>query len=672
MKKLKTISLQSKVFFLLGFLVFIWVIINVNFKRYSKYLGDETNVTVKIIDYIQKDNKITIEAYGKEKILIIYYLSDNNVADMIFNIGDTVTFSGNLSIPYNNTVPNNFNYKEYLYNNEIYYLFEADSFEIIKSNTNTLYFLKSALKNYIHTFEYSEYFSLLILGDKSGLNDLVYESYKNNGIAHLLAISGLHISVFILIFEYLLKKVNYKVSVVVIFLFLLFYLFLTNFAVSVYRCFLVFTLNKLKDLFVLSLGNFQILLIVFYFMLIFNPFLVFNVGFQYSFIICFSLLVANINKKSYISNLFKISLVSFFASLPITVMNNYEINLLAVISNLFFVPLMSFLIYPFSLIVLVFPLLEFVFNALIIFFECGSSLFDKYFSFIVIVPKISFVFYYIYYVLLFYFLKFDNKKIYFLLSIIIFAKLIIKFNNEYQIYFLDVGQGDATLLISPYKEEVILIDTGGNSNYNVSKNYIILLKSLGISKIDLLIVTHGDFDHIGDFKYLYGNFNVENVIINNNEINEHEKIVIDSGVSVLNNYNFKYFNCLNINSYTSSDENNSSLVYYCAIYNYNFLFAGDVGKDVMHEILNVYSVNVDFLKVSHHGSKNDTDDLIVESTSPDVAFISAGRNNLYNHPNVEVMEILDRFNVEYYRTDENGTILLKINKKMYNILTYEP
>ena len=168
------------------------------------------------------------------------------------------------------------------------------------------------------------------------------------------------------------------------------------------------------------------------------------------------------------------------------------------------------------------------------------------------------------------------------------AKPLIDFNTY--VYFLDVGQGDSSLIYSKHK--VILIDTGGNDNIKVSDNTIKFLKSTGKSKINYLVLTHGDFDHIGDAINVIENFKVDKVIFNCGKFNDLEKELI----KVLDKKNIKYYSCieeLNIDNNKLhflqtkeyNNENDNSCVIYTKLNGYKFMFMGDAGVDKEKDIL---------------------------------------------------------------------------------------
>ena len=286
--------------------------------------------------------------------------------------------------------------------------------------------------------------------------------------------------------------------------------------------------------------------------------------------------------------------------------------------------------------------------------------------------------------------KNNIKYIISVFCVLILVKLYPLLNGKYFVYYLDVGQGDCTLLISPHQKDVIMIDTGGkitydkeeweisNKSYNLSDNTIKFLKSLGITKIDYLIITHGDFDHAGEAINIVDKLNVKNVIFNNDSFNDLESEIINilykkninyyKNIQILNTeYSKLYF--LNDNLY--DNENDNSNVIYMEFNSFKMLFMGDAGVDVEEDILKKYKLkNIDVLKVGHHGSKSSTSFDFVKQIMPRYSVISVGRNNRYNHPNQEVLDNLN--NSTIYRTDINGTIELTIYKNKLDIMTYEP
>ena len=673
--KLKTV-LQSNYFYVLLVLFTCFYIFIVTYViHYQSNI--KTNNLVGIV------TKVTYQDYGikftlksTELVECTYYTSE-----YIELLGKKVSLTGLITKAKNNTIPNTFNYYQYLYNNKIYTTFKVSNLKIIKKE-NIFYKVKNIIIKKINLYneQIRPYLKLFLLGDKSDLDNNTYNIYKTNGIWHLFAISGMHITLIIYLFNLLLKKFKYKK--IVIASFLIFFLFLTNFSASLLRVVLFYLIKNIFNYFNINLKNYKILIICAFLILIFNPFLIYNVGFQYSFIISFALMLLSYEiNGNYLMKIFKISFISLIVSLPITINLNYEINILSIILNIFYVPFISLIIFPLSLITFLIPIINPLLKVLITILEVSNNIFYNL-KLNIIIPKMPYLIIIIYYLILYLIYKYNYKINYLLLILIIFINIILpKLDSSYYIYYLDVSQGDASIIISPYKKEVIMVDTGGliNSNYHISDNIILFLKSLGISKINLLVTTHGDFDHIGEAINIINNYKVKKVIFNCGEYNALEKDLI----KVLNDKHINYNKCISqykmsnnqklyfINQNDYNNENDNSNVFYTNINNYQFLFMGDASKTVEDYLLSKYNLNnIDVLKVGHHGSKTSSSKLFIDSIKPKYAIISVGKNNLYGHPNAEVLNNLNNSNI--YRTDEDGSIMFKIKNNKLKIKTFKP
>ena len=408
--------------------------------------------------------------------------------------------------------------------------------------------------------------------------------------------------------------------------------------------------------------------------LLINPFMIFNAGFQYSFSITFSImLLSNKINGSYLKQIFIISLISFLISLPITINMNYEINLLSIFLNLFYVPFISLVIFPLSILTFIIPFFSNLLKIGISILELSTKFFYLL-KFNIIIPKMPVFIIVLYYLVLFFYYKTNKKKTIFLLIVLLLANYLLpKLDNNYYVYYLDVGQGDSCLVLSPYKREIMMIDTGGslNSDYHVSNNTILFLKSLGINKIDLLIISHGDADHARECLNILENFKIKNIILNQNVDNQLEKNIKKSK-KVVNKYTSKYFNYQNINNYISSDENYSSIITYLNIYKWHFLFMGDVPKEVEKQFIKDYNFKADFIKLAHHGSKTSSSKEFLKNYNIIKAIISSGRNNMYHHPSPETIETLESLNIPYLNTQTSGTIAIKLTPNKYEINEYKP
>ncbi len=679
MKKLK-IVLQSNIFYvIISIFAILFVFISTVIIKYDTKLDNPSLIEGVITDLDIKSDKISFILKSNEKIKCNYYLKDNS-NDFKNLLGKTVQISGNTSENTNNTIPNTFNYKKYLYNNKIYLSFKVDKIKVLKEE-NIFYKVKNKIINRIEKFQepIKEYLNLFILGDKSLLDSDMYEVYRMNGIWHLFAISGMHISLIIVLLNKLTSKLKFKK--IIISLVLLYFMFLTSFGASVMRATIFYLLKNFLDYLDIKIDNKKILLLTAIIIILFNPFIIYNSGFQYSFLITYSIMsMSNKITGNYFVKIFKISVISFLVSLPITVNLNYEINLLSLILNIVFVPLISVIIFPLSLVTFLIPFCSPILNLLINILEFLNTIFYNI-KLSIVIPKFSLIMVILYYTFLMLF-NLKEKKKYLTFSLIIFFInfLLPKLDSNYYVYFIDVSQGDSSLIISPHQKDVVMIDTGGDvfSDYHVSNNVMLFLKSLGISKINLLILSHGDADHAKEALEYIDKFKVGECIFNNDSYNDLELNIIKK----LKDKNIKYqkdIDSLNIsdnkfyflNTKMYDNENDNSNVLYIKINGMKFLFMGDAGVSKEKDIINNYKLqNIDVLKVGHHGSNTSSSEEFIKSINPIYSIISVGKKNRYGHPKESVLNTLS--NSRIYRTDLDGTIKIKLNKSSYEFKTFAP
>lgn len=664
---------------------------NIVIQYESIYSGDETSITGSIMSYSINGNKLKMNIKDKEEVIATYYIKTEE--ELVYlkeniGIGKTITVNGTLNEPINNTIPNTFNYKKYLYNNKIYYLFDAHSYNIQNDN-NLLDRAKDYLIKRAYNSKNSEYLLVLVLGDKALISSDEYNTYQNNGTSHLLAVSGSHITVILLVLSFFLKKLKEVPKLIIISLILLFFAFVTNNASAVNRAIYFFIINRINKLGNLKLSNIQVLFITAFILLLLDPFTIYDLGFIYSFCISLGIMYYSdkLNGNLLIATL-KVSIIAFLFSLPISSYINYEVNLSSILINLIFVPWISYIVFPISIITFIFPIFNPILSILLSITNVLNNI-GEFISIFINVPKMPLVVAIILFILLL--LAKNNKKyLYVILIILGLIKLSPLINSSYEVYFLDINQGDSAIIITPHKRDVVMIDTGGkityevedwkkgNKTYNLSDNTIKFLKSKGITTIDYLITTHGDYDHLGEVQNIVNKLNVKNVIFNNDSYNTLELELID----VLNDKNIKY--CQNIktlnitnntiyflNDYLYDNENDNSNVLYLSIYGNKFLFMGDAGINVEEDLINKYNLeNITVLKVGHHGSKTSSSKNFIDYVNPLISVISVGRNNRYNHPSTDVLANLS--NRIIYRTDIDGTIKFNIKKNKFDIKTYEP
>ena len=683
MIKLRMLLLLNKTFYILLILVSLISIIRLTYPYKSKFNKDETSIKGVITDIYQDGPYLKLTINSKEKIIGTYYFRNEfQKKNTKINLGDTISLKGNLEAPSNNTVFNTLNYKKYLKKNKMFYTFSIESFQVEKKNKNIYYLIKNKLINHISKYKTEGYLKAFIIGDTSSIDKNTYKSFQEIGISHLFAISGMHISFLSGLVLTILKKLKveetkrYVITTIFLFLYLL-----LAYSPSVLRSFLFFFLCFINKNYYFHIKITNIFILTLSISLLINPFFIYNIGFIFSYSISFILIYLSewLQKGNKLIQSIKVSLSSFIISIPTCIYFFYQINILTPIFNLFFVPFISLCIFPLSFIVLIFPKLDSLYLVLLKLFEnivfmCNKISVSKI---IFSKPSIYLLLGYLI-ILVIIFSKKKNKYLILLLLLCIFNKSIPNIKKETYVITMDVGQGDSSLIHINNKN--ILIDSGGkisNSSYKrtnsstISDQTITMLKSIGISKLNTIIITHGDYDHMGEAINLVNNFKVDKVIFNCGPYNYLEKELI----KVLNEKKIKYYSCINelnidnnklyfLQTKEYDNENDNSNVIYTELNNYKFLFMGDAGVDKEKDILDEYDLSdIDVLKVGHHGSKTSSSKEFIDEIKPKYSIVSVGKNNRYGHPNKEVLKNLD--NSKIYRTDQDGSIMFKIkNNKL--------
>jgi len=688
-------QLKKKLLFSLVLLLIIYIIIIISNKIYiTKYKNENKIIEGYINDFQLKGNYLKIEVIGKEKVICNYYIKEYqeylNIKKSL-KFGLKIRLVGEFLKPNVNTNFNLFNYKNYLLSKKIYWTFNIKKIHFLKDKIS----LKYKIKNYIfNKCNINKYLKLIILG-KNDLDYNINDEFRNIGISHLFAVSGMHITIITTCLYFFLKKIiNDKKIIIIMILFLFLFLFITNFAASVIRAALFYIILSVKKIYNIKISNIKLLLFLTLLLLLYNPFYVYDYGFLFSFTLSGVLIKFNhlINRhNNYLVKLLITSTISFISSVPIIIMGFNQINLLSILINCFFVPFFTFVIFPLSIITLVFPFFLNFFVIVVNIMEHIVSFFNKITLFILYLKAVPFYILSIYIVITYFVVKnFSLKSILIIFIILIFHSKINYFNKYPIITILDVGQGDSILIELPNNKGNILIDTGGKLKYKMDKwkqrevnslatsTIIPYLKSRGINRINYLILTHGDEDHMGESVSLINNFKVEKIILNCGDQNNLENELIKE----LNKKNIKHYSCINelivekyefkfLNNVKYNNENDNSIVIYTKINAFEFLFMGDAGIKVEKEILNKYEIsNIDFLKVGHHGSYTSSSKDFINTIKPKYSLISVGINNRFGHPKESVLDILN--NSKIYRTDKDGSIEIKLNKNGYKIRTCSP
>ena len=244
-------------------------------------------------------------------------------------------------------------------------------------------------------------------------------------------------------------------------------------------------------------------------------------------------------------------------------------------------------------------------------------------------------------------------------------------NNEVKIEVLDIGQGDASLIYT--KDEVIMIDTGDVDERDRLEK---LLKERNISTIDKLIITHPHADHIGGAYVVFKNVNVKEIYDNGDATTSktyqtylknikqkniaYHQLKAGDTVDFGDGVSFKVFSPTEKMIKNDDDLNNNSIVGQLRYKDFTMLFTGDSERDAEQNMVKSYGdeLQSDVLKSPHHGSRTSSSDDYLKTVKAKDVIISLAADNEYGHPHKQTLDRYKKYNMNVYRTDQDGTITI--------------
>ena len=622
------LALISSLFFLLGIGV-SYIKIDINQNVYEGFVVDS------------KENYFLFSS----KLERLYVYSKDNP----YEIGDYLSISGNKQKLDFVTLESDFNFTEYLEKKGVRYELITKK---IETKFQTPIRIKAGREAFLSHFneETREVVSSLMFSD--GDKGVVLNNIENLHLSRLVNMSGVYIYAFLSMLEFLFSYLfNTKWSKLISILTLLPYFIFTFPRFTIIRIFVVQIFRWInKYLLNGKIANLNLIGIVGLMFLIFD----YHLAYQDSFIIGFTLpiLVIIIREGVYQKKKWKARLIETFLIYLLII--PFELKYYSSI-NPFLIPL-QFVLTPFFLLFALFSLMSFyklpLFNVVTFSLkpiEGMGSFFNRFnisinappfIGMLLLIDALRLVIFYYYRVIRY-------VPIVKGLTLVISSFLLIYFlpiNNllTESVTFINVGQGDSCLIRK--QNRTVLIDTGGSIYKDIAKDCLIpYFKKERIYHLDLVITTHGDFDHDGALNSLLENFYVKNVVT------EASKFPINVGDIHIENYNS------HIAEY--DEENDRSLVLGFNLLHKNYLIMGDAPIKVERNIMKEYpNLKCDVLKLGHHGSNTSTCDEFIKFLKPEVAIISCGKNNKYHHPHKDVIDILNINHIPYRRTDMEGSI----------------
>ncbi|WP_152656309.1 DNA internalization-related competence protein ComEC/Rec2 [Oceanobacillus sp. CFH 90083] len=712
LKLLKKMNATVWLITLFSFLIFLYIIPVVPSTVFEES-SIEAELTGKIEGEVKLSSKqiqFTINpSHSSVKLLVTYFPEkDENfrvlpLEHSLFH-GSQCMMYQSIEIPPSSTNPAQFDFRQFLLQKQITHQIVLKDFNHIQCTSSEkgilplLYKLRTDL---LHRMEaaWSEdtapWINAIVFGDTSAMEESVTELFQRFGLSHIIAISGTHVTLVIAFLYLILVKGNIitkEKTQLFLMIFLPVYSVLAGANPPVLRAASMMVIVLVLQKYRWKLPYSDLLCIVFMCFILWDPYIIYHVGFQFSFAVTFAILLSQewISKSN--SPLWKVFQVSFVAQMAILPLQIYYFNIfhpLSILMNLVVIPYFTLFVIP---LMYVFTVLHFLpdnilllLDKVFVFMHKGMLLFielvdEKLFPPIYL-DKFSLFSVIIYFACFFLFMKYveqKQEKLAWLMGILFIFPILMTagkpyFQGEGIVTMFDMGQGDAILVEAAKREAVIMIDAGAAFRFEdmeptrgVYKNIIrAYFHQRGINELDAIIISHDDVDHFGSIRFILEEVKVKEVIVSLyfdtallKEFQEIQPSVKITQVEAGDLLNFNDAISLSVLApdIDKGNANDNSLVLYTNL-GLRWLFTGDISKEIEERIIREYpGLQVDILKVAHHGSKTSTGEVFIEAIQPRAALISAGRNNRYNHPSGEVLEVLEDNQVQVYRTDEHGAI----------------
>lgn len=676
--------------------------------KYSKISDMPIKEMVTIISDIQeKEYKKVCTAKivrNNKKILINIKMSQDIPS---IKYGDSLYIEGEFKQPEEARNYKGYNYKQYLKTKKIIGTVELEKAKILKSsNGSFIHNIQKYIKDTINgtlTDEEGNLLLAILLGDKDKLSEDIQESFKTSNLSHMLAVSGAHVSYIILGLTYVLQNsiIGKKNGKIVCIIFLLVFMAITNFTPSVTRACIMAVLTLFSGIIYRKSDVYTNISVAALITLIFNPYNLLDLGFQLSYggtigIIIFIKRIQEKKSNSKVINYIKqMALVSIYANIIIIPIMMYHFNTVSftfIISNIMASPILGIIVITGFLFIITSITVKPLTSLIAIFIKPILSILIKIsqicsklpFSNILVVTPYMFNVISYYAIILYCIKSKKNNKckiiICLLIVLILINFIIYIFPQKLRIFFIDVGQGDSTLIITPDKKTV-LIDGGGSDSFDVGEKVLLpYLLDRRILKVDYVLISHFDTDHCGGILTIMEKVKVKNIIIS--EQAEHsenyerfKKLMIHKKIRLIEVKKgdkikigrYSEFKILFPTSRLLSENplNNNSIVAQFNYNNFKMLFTGDIEKLAEQQILKAEKAEIraDILKVAHHGSKTSSIPEFIKAVRPKIALIGVGKNNTFGHPNQQTIKNLENIKCRIYRTDLQGEIIIKIDQK---------
>lgn len=558
----------------------------------------------------------------------------------------------------------------------------------------------------------------MVMGDKTDIDNDIRQLYQRSGIAHIIAISGLHIAMFGGTIYHLLRKLSGSFSFAAILgiTFIITYGILTGLSGATVRAMIMLILAIIAEVIGRKYDGITAITTALILMLVWNPNSLYQVGFLLSFgaVLGISVILPVIKevvperffKKAVMGKLINGLLLSIsvqLATLPVILYYFYEAPVYGIILNIIVVPLMSILLLFLVMLVIggyfssiLAGISTFIVSLILDTYEMLCKLTDclPFHIFHAGRPNVLLVLIYYQAVALLLFALHNRKRNVAVFSGIMMIALfaIVDHGGEVMVNIFDVGQGDG-IYIRTQANENILIDGGSSTKKNVGE-YIIKngLKYYGCDQIDYMIITHSDSDHFSGAMELLndGSVSVENLVLPrilspDDEYISLEAAAGDKGCKIYYiscgdelSVDGVTFHCLNPGKILTTDKNQNSIVLWMQYDRFDMLLTADIDNTIEEKVVKDQffcaqlkrNNRIEVLKVAHHGSATSSSADFINKVGAPVSVISVGKKNRYGHPSMDVVDRLRASGSSIYMTKDDGAITIRTDGKSYRIDTF--
>ena len=662
--------------------------------------------------------KCSVKEFEGLRFFLEFYDISKNIG-----CGDTVSLSGTLTKTSGASNPGSFDYKEYLKSINISGIFTSDNADvkILKRCHPMLKRIYSLRETFMKTSDRllpqsaSGTLRAVVGGDRTDISGEDEENFKKSGVYHIVAISGLHLNIFIYAAYEAIRKLRMKrkykgiLSVVSCLCIGSFVLIFTGFGVSLIRAFIMSAILSFAALVPRHYNSKNALFITGFIMVIFMPYCLYSTAFLLSFLSTLGVLVAfdfikylkqreflPLLSETYVGTTFCVSVFTSLFTLPVTSVTFGYIPLLSWIANVLILPVMPIFLGTGALFAAISGFAPLWILKLISGFLSGIYAYITY-----SVKSVAFVEFAIFEV-------YPDTVMYFVISLISFlilSKIFFKYgikkafcalliftvalggflmyNNRdtgnSELIFADVGQGDCCLITSG--KTSIMIDSGTSDNAGYTTSSVeAMLRYKNVKKIDAAIVTHYHADHTNVMETLLKDGKIRKLVLpkyykpteSEAEITKDKlikaalssnaEIIYAKGGTKMNFGDGKTIEFLLPENNMYFDNNNMSLIAKFVYGKNSVLFCGDAGEDEIEKLAD-FDINCDIIKIPHHGGYSKNIDELIEKSSPEYGVISCSKYNRYNHPDKRVIKLLNNEKVKTERTDQSGAIIFTMNKE---------